>query len=115
MQIHDSKSYKSNNGNTVQKRPLSGYKLYQFNNQKMGQNSQTNDSKLNKKINKNQNEILNIFTSKDIQEENKEFTKIFQNIVKYYINNSKEDIKNEFLIKVEMFQEELIITQMNYL
>ena len=81
----------------------------------MGQNSQTNDSKLNKKINKNQNEILNIFTSKDIQEENKEFTKIFQNIVKYYINNSKEDIKNEFLIKVEMFQEELIITQMNYL
>ena len=95
MQVHDSKCYKSNNEIQFKK---SHYlvKLYQPN----GQNSQNNNSKLNKKISTNQKEILDIFTSKDIQEEIKEITKIFQNRVKYYINNSKEDIKNEFIIKV---------------
>ena len=91
------------NKRSYQNKPLSGSKFCQLNNQNIQQNRQANDSKLIKKININQNKRLDIFTSKDIQEENKKITKIFQ---KEALNNYNDDeeIENEniakFLIKV---------------
>ena len=79
-------------------KPLSGSKLYQLNNQNIQQNRQANDSKLIKKININQNKRLDIFTSKDIQEENKKITKIFQKEALNYINDD-EKIENENIAK----------------
>ena len=91
------------NKKSYQNKPLSGSKFYQLNNQKIQQNSQANDSELIKKININQNKRLDIFTSKDIQEENKKITNIFEKEALNYIDNN-EKIKNEniakFLIKV---------------
>ena len=86
------------NKKSNQNKPLSGSKFYQLNNQNIQQNRQANDSKLIKKININQNKRLDIFTSKDIQEENKKITKIFQKEALNYINDD-EKIENENIAK----------------
>ncbi len=90
---------KNNNQNIFKTKPLPGSKHYQSNNQNM----QKNYSKLDRKNNISQNQGLDIFTSKDKQEENKKITKIFLNEAQYYFYD-EEEIKNEnigiFLIKV---------------
>ena len=112
-----------NNQNIGQNRQETGSNFYQANNQNFGQNKQVNISKYyqasnqnnknielnrqfkesNKKININQNKRLDNFTSKDIQEENKEITRIFQKETLNYIDDD-EEIENEniakFLIQV---------------
>jgi len=78
-------------------------KFYQSNSQNIEQNNQDNISKLSGKINIEQNKRLDFFTSKDIQEENKEITRIFQKESLNHINDD-EETENEaianFLIKV---------------
>ena len=86
------------NKKSNQNKPLSGSKFYQLNNQNIQQNRQDKDTKLIKKININQNKRLDIFTSKDIQEENKKITKIFQKEALNYINDD-EKIENENIAK----------------
>ena len=88
---------KSNNQKIEQNRRVTGSKFYLSQNKNLEQNRQTNGYKIII-----QNKILDNFTTKDIQEENKEITKIFQKEALNYLDDN-EEIENEniakFLIK----------------
>ena len=91
----------SNKRNIEENREVTNSKVYQSNNKNICQNAQTIVSKLNRISNINKR--LDVFTSKDIQEENKEITRIFQKEALNYIDDNEEE-ENEtiakFLIKV---------------
>ena len=94
---------KKSNQNIDKNNEVTCIKFAQFNNQNINQNEQDTGYKLNKKSFINQDKRLDFFTSKDIQEENKEITRIFQKETLNYIDD-EEKIENEkiakFLIKV---------------
>ena len=95
--------YQNNKQNIDQNEQVIGTKIHPSINQNIDQYEQTSESKLNKKSNINQNKRLDIFTSKDIQEENKEITRAFQKEALNHIDdNEAKDNETiaKFLIKV---------------
>ena len=92
------KVYQTKNENIEQNSRGTGSKVYQTKNENIEQNRQVTGSKLNKKIDINQNKRLDNFTSKDIQDENKEITRIFQKEALDYIDDD-EEIENENIAK----------------
>ena len=102
QQLYDDESYLNN----IQNKQSNKDNFNKKNNQNIGKNRQvtcikldhSNNQNINLNEQANQDKKLDFFTSKDIQEENKEITRIFQKEALNYIDDN-EEIENKTIAK----------------
>ena len=102
QQLYDDESYLNN----IQNKQSNKDNFNKKNNQNIGKNRQvtcikldhSNNQNINLNEQANQDKKLDFFTSKDIQEENKEITRIFQKEALNYIDDD-EEIENKTIAK----------------